>query len=87
LSKERNVKKRSVYFNHRLDGLSCIAGGGFQYCLSCYLSIEAQWLHVSGYSNILQNVTLPAADLFIGALVINLSNLFETELGKPKISF
>lgn len=61
--------------NLDLNGLSCVSGGGIQFYLSAFLSVEAQWLHVSGYSNILQNVTLPSADLFMGALEINLSNL------------
>lgn len=61
--------------NLDLNGLSCIGGAGLQYRLSSLLSIEAQWLHVSSYSIISQNVTVPSANLFMGTLEINLSNL------------
>lgn len=74
----RNVKFRGQdQHNNNLDinDLSFIGGGGIQYHLSSVWNVEAQWLHVSGYTNTFPNVAMPAADLFVASLGINLNNL------------
>jgi len=71
----RDVKFRGQdEHNNNLDlnGLSFIGGSGAEYHLNSSWSVEAQWMYVTGYTNVNQGIKVPAVNLIAVGLEFNL---------------